>query len=611
MQEQNLHDYIAEIYKERNKFIIIGLAGYTGAGCSTVASLFASEFNGLKAPNPKNNNYCGKDDRSYAILYDYAKENWKKFTIISASSVIVTFILEHDFLSFKDFILQELKNEVEFRDKIENFLAFIEYQYEELHKARIELKKLVEKDRENNLTKVGVYEFYFCTIPSFHNLLRDSLDKIDKGIYTKLWQKIGDNIRSSGDAFNSNFDPEKMFIFAQRLNLYIKILRKRTLGNKEVVHVVIDAFRNPFEISYFKERYSSFYLLAVSATNALIKQRLFNKGVDYNSFNTTRNNEESKKGEKYFISQDIPRCFELADIYFHNNGDNLSDLSDLSALIVRYYALILHPGLVAPTAQERCMQIAYNAKVNSGCISRQVGAVVTNNVFSVLSIGWNDAPKGQVPCNLCNINHLLTNNDKEAFSDFELKNSEYRNFVENNYSSVDKKYLTKHIAFCFKDTYNGLKNDKNQVYTRALHAEENSFLQLAKNGVQLKDGGILFTTASPCELCSKKAYQLGIKVIYAIDPYPGIAESHILNNGNKVMRPQLKFFQGAIGRAYIALYQNMIPLKDENEMSYGIDFKQGVKRLSKLHSLLKDVDEKTFEKILLNVETEIKSNDVQ
>lgn len=611
MQEQDLHDYIAEIYKERNKFIIIGLAGYTGAGCSTVASLFASEFNELKAPNPKNNNYCGKDDRSYAVLYDYAKDNWKKFTVISASSVIVTFILEHDFSTFKNFVLKELSNTVEAIEKVELSLNLLEKKYDELHDKRMKLKSLVEEDRENNLTRVGIYEFYFCTIPSFHNLIRDSLDKIDKGIYTKLWQKIGDNIRSSGDALNSNFNPEKMFIFAQRLNLYIKILRKRTLGNKGVVHVVIDAFRNPFEISYFKERYSSFYLLAVSATNALIKQRLFNKGIDYKSFNTTRNNEESKKGAKYFISQDIPRCFELADIYFHNNGDNLSDLSDLSALIIRYYALILHPGLVAPTAQERCMQIAYNAKVNSGCISRQVGAVVTNSLFSVLSIGWNDAPKGQVPCNLCNINHLLTNNDKEAFSDFELKNSEYRYFVEKNYSSVDKKYLTKHIPFCFKDTYNGLKNDKNQVYTRALHAEENSFLQLAKNGVQLKDGGILFTTASPCELCSKKAYQLGIKIIYAIDPYPGIAESHILNNGNKVTRPQLQFFQGAIGRAYIALYQNMIPLKDENEMSYGVDFKQGLKRLSKLHSLLKDVDEETFKKILLNVETEIKNNDVQ
>lgn len=71
------------------------------------------------------------------------------------------------------------------------------------------------------------------------------------------------------------------------------------------------------------------------------------------------------------------------------------------------------------------------------------------------------------------------------------------------------------------------------------------------------------------------------------------------------------FSRGAIGRAYIALYQNMIPLKDENEMSYGVDFKQGLKRLSKLHSLLKDVDEETFKKILLNVETEIKNNDVQ
>lgn len=36
------------------------------------------------------------------------------------------------------------------------------------------------------------------------------------------------------------------------------------------------------------------------------------------------------------------------------------------------------------------MQLAFNVKYNSGCLSRQVGAVVTGNDFSVRSVGWND-----------------------------------------------------------------------------------------------------------------------------------------------------------------------------------------------------------------------------
>lgn len=105
---------------------------------------------------------------------------------------------------------------------------------------------------------------------------------------------------------------------------------------------------------------------------------------------------------------------------------------------------------------------------------------------------------------------------------------------------------------------------KNQVYTRALHAEENAFLQITKYGGQGIKGGFLFVTASPCELCSKKAYQLGITRIYYIDPYPGIAQEQIIQFGsNTELNPEMHIFAGAIGKAYTILYSPKMPLKDE------------------------------------------------
>lgn len=83
--------------------------------------------------------------------------------------------------------------------------------------------------------------------------------------------------------------------------------------------------------------------------------------------------------------------------------------------------------------------------------------------------------------------------------------------------------------------------------------------------------GNLFTTASPCELCAKKAYQIGIKNIYYIDLYPGISESHILNNGAN--RPHLLLFNGAIGKAYIQFYTPIIPYKDELNKLVKVNFK--------------------------------------
>lgn len=133
------------------------------------------------------------------------------------------------------------------------------------------------------------------------------------------------------------------------------------------------------------------------------------------------------------------------------------------------------------------------------------------------------------------------------------------------------------LTYCFKDVYTTIRSRKelgNQVHTRSLHAEENAFLQLAKYGTQGIEGGFLFTTASCCELCAKKAYQLGIKRIYYIDAYPGITQSHILESGNK--QPKMTLFHGAIGRAYISLYNPMLPLKDEIETLTGIRVKRDI-----------------------------------
>ena len=134
-------------------------------------------------------------------------------------------------------------------------------------------------------------------------------------------------------------------------------------------------------------------------------------------------------------------------------------------------------------------------------------------------------------------------------------------------------------AYCFKDVYNALKGEKNQVYTRALHAEENAFLQIAKYGGAEIQGGKLFSTASPCELCSKKAYQLGITEIYYIDPYPGISKKHILSFGT-TDNPEMILFQGAIGNAYISLYSPRLPYKDELEILTDFKVKNVVHKAS-------------------------------
>jgi dCMP deaminase len=96
-------------------------------------------------------------------------------------------------------------------------------------------------------------------------------------------------------------------------------------------------------------------------------------------------------------------------------------------------------------------------------------------------------------------------------------------------------------------------------------------LQLTKSGGLGVEHGILFTTASPCELCSKKAYQLGIRIIFYIDPYPGIAVDQILHGGR--IKPILFPFSGALGNSYHKLYESYISPKDEITMTLEMDNK--------------------------------------
>lgn len=194
---------------------------------------------------------------------------------------------------------------------------------------------------------------------------------------------------------------------------------------------------------------------------------------------------------------------------------------------------------------------------------------------------------------LRNIEEVIDNTFLDAkdhtYSQFELPKSEYKysinnkhfnehqkpsnvkyagkNFSENVKSIYTREKLEilkeegKNFSFCFKTLHNSFEGEENQVHTRSLHAEENAMLQISKFGGQGLKNGYLFVTASPCELCSKKSYQLGITQIYYIDKYPGIAKEHIIGVGFDA--PKLVQFNGVVGRSFNKLYEPFLSYKDE------------------------------------------------
>lgn len=575
-RELGAREGILRAYQEHQDLLILALTGRTGSGCTTAADLLTKSYEPSLADHFKPE---GPEAHKNKIIKSFCQQNWTCFSKITVSALLLTFLLEE---AWED--IENLNERLVDDRRLDNEMLS-------------NLRTAVNKIRPQLQTLSLIYSLNngeFANYPWLKNKslkttitqqLPLSLAMVQKALgerYSAFLQEIGDNLRRSGSACNSKLDAAKLFMLPRRIVRTIECIREIDKVTNIKTRIVIDAIRNPLELVYIRDRYSPLYAIAITTDEDDRKSRLTSKGYSTDAITLIDNREYPKKHDplssyKALVTQDIQSCLQKADIFISNPGRNDNSASakkaatgHLYSQLIRYFALALHPGLITPTRDERCMQVAFIAKANSGCISRQVGAAVTDEGYAVKAIGWNDVPKGQIPCSLRNVDDLIAGTDDITYSTLERESDVLREHISTEFSNrLELASSGLPCSYCFKDAANSSifkrKDIKggNQVHTRSLHAEENAFLQLTTGGGAGIKGGKLFTTASPCELCSKKAYQLGIKDIIYIDPYPGISIPHVISSGAIDARPSLRLFSGAVGKAYHRVYEPMLPVKDE------------------------------------------------
>lgn len=580
-------DLVKSVYELRQKFMIIGLTGRTGSGCTTIANFLKNDFEDLFSPTPSvSHEGITNNERKYKIEYNFLKSIWEQekfqFQVIKASDIIFYYVIKEGFDVFTDTLqdaIYEKAGQAEsnvFTKKLDNEKRNFNNRTKKVNRIDRYLtsnnRKKLSPEKKPDFEKAKEYlGFIKNDLPQFRRQLMERISDLTGKKTTSLFQYWGNNLRQYGSISKKGEkeanNPSKL---AETMNYIIKLILEISEIEKKSTFILIDSLRNPYEVYYFREQYSAFYLMSINTNEAQRMQNLmvanFRKD-EIEKLDEMEYPSKRKDIEHSYFSQDVEKCVELSDIHVAHNNQPIKRNSDLKCQLIHFISLILHPGLVQPTHEERLMQIAYTAKLNSGCISRQVGAVVTDKNYSVKAIGWNTVAKGQTPCSLRSLEDIYKQNDLSAFSEFEKNDEDFRTKVKMYYEQYHPKDNPPlqgiPLAFCFKDYYTSIVGEKNQVHTRSLHAEENAFLQLAKYGFVGIDEGFLFTTASPCELCAKKAYQLGITKVFYIDIYPGISEAQIFQAGDREV--EMIQFKGAIGRAYEALYTPFFPLKDEIE----------------------------------------------
>ncbi len=606
---------LTELYKLRRNFSIIGLTGRTGSGCSKIAELLAYDFNTLKKGIRETSEI--KDElakKKHGICYDYLsyENNWQPYEIIKYKDILLFYLISYYSQDYK--ALKKI---------IETF--YRENKKEDNSEIATKVAKKITKVLANStlVTQIEGYKGDFSLIKTkeeleklhneffgaeFEQLASEIFDILEQHGYFRrsyLLHHLSCNIRQSGNPLNPDevYDINYIYTLAQLTNRLIKSKKQHNDRNGNPTKIVIDSLRNSLEIMFFKERYSGFYMLATKDGNNRLKSRIIDRiakkklkedvstlidnviDLDATEYKT------SDHSRGVFSSPDVYNCIQKSDIHVINHrlediqeSDKKEPFYTREEQLLKFISLIQQPGIITPSSSERCMQVAFNAKLNSGCISRQVGAVVSDKHYSIKAVGWNDVPSGQTPCNLRSADDYRTNNlDETHYSkfergegidkvdvDFKYKNKEPKSFpgaITEYFKGSDTSKANKHLngkncSFCFKTIHNHFEGEKNQVHTKSLHAEENAMLQISKYGGQGLRKGILFTTASPCELCSKKATQLGVDKVYYIDPYPGISEPQILSY-NRNEKLELIQFNGVIGKSYTKLYEPFMAYKDE------------------------------------------------
>lgn len=411
------------------------------------------------------------------------------------------------------------------------------------------------------------------------------------------------------------YENDKVFVVADKINALIKGYHE--LYPEKGRRFVIDSVRNSMEILYLRERYNAFYMIALhndGSEGELIREKVSKSlcGKSWDDISNEQQAEVMKQTERImnlssieseiddfeegkFYGPDISRCVTESEIHIaYHDVKELSLMKEeerkeaermfyaTAEQWMKFYALIIRPGLITPSRDERCMSVAYVAKFNSGCISRQVGCTIVDGESAIQSVGWNDPPSDQLPCQLRYADEMCKSGIEDyryvpklgskLFSEYEMHGyvkgeTSIRSFADHFCADIKEETLSAlaeqglRYPYCFRSRYNNYKGARDQVNTRSLHAEENTMLRLARSGGQGLKGGTMYVTASPCVLCSKKAYQIGIKEIVYLDPYTDIAPDLILACGFD--QPKLRPFMGAIGETFYKLYKPFLPYKDE------------------------------------------------
>jgi dCMP deaminase len=304
-----------------------------------------------------------------------------------------------------------------------------------------------------------------------------------------VYHSLSDEIRNELDAAGREATRENLIEMGNQLRgehgpaVLAERIKSRLRPDR---NYVIDSIRNPYEVNSLRAD-KEFHLLHLDGPVEVRYERVRLRGgprtpTSLEQFVEQEQRETASDDPKH---QQLRACHELADAALVNDG-SIEDLYSRLDEVVKGWLM----SVTRPSWDEYFMKIAQIASLRSNCMKRKVAAVIVKD-RRIISTGYNGTPRGVKNCNeggcpRCN---------SMAASGTQLGD-----------------------CLCS-------------------HAEENAIVQAAYHGIGV-GGSTIYSTFSPCLICTKMIINSGIEeVVFNLDyPLNEVAQGILQEAGVKARR---------------------------------------------------------------------------
>jgi len=413
------------------------------------------------------------------------------------------------------------------------------------------------------LNEIAGYHYYSLSKP-IHKIAETQLKENQvKEITQELLQDIGNKLRKEKGSH---------YLAKKALNE----IDKNSEPNKEY-KVVIDSIRNDWEVKFFRQ-FPNFFLVSVFSDRDI----RYNRWLKQNPTCSTtefENVDLRDAAEGFEYGQQVEKCTYASDIVINNDketeiGNPKAEKDHVKDKFKKYLTLIEQGPSVyeRPGVHEKLMTLAYQESLSSSCLQRKVGAVIATEDGEIISTGFNHVPLEEEICSdkygECYRNYLKKAHAKlikhcpkcgekiiikcpkcgEDIEGYNFKCPNCDNAIKFDYVCKNQQCGVK----VFDLFLPGGKEAPGKLLDvcRALHAEENAIVSVAKIGnISLKDK-TLYSTTFPCKLCANKIAQVGIKKVVYSEPYTMPDAQEVLKNNDV----EIVKFEGVKSSAFFRLY---------------------------------------------------------